>query len=238
MRSPYGLNIIDNCLTCPVHEDRLFCNLSHAALEQLNSIKSTATYPKSAILFTEGQQPRGVFVLCGGKAKLTASSSEGKTIMLNLAGSGELLGLSAVISNLPYEVTAELAEPAQVNFIPRDAFLKFLRDNSEVAVRVAEQLSRNYHAAYQEVRTLGLSISAAEKFTRLLLSWSIEANGHSKPGHITVTLTHEEMAAMIGTSRETVSRLFSDFKKKKLIEVKGSTIILKNKAALERLIQA
>jgi CRP/FNR family transcriptional regulator, cyclic AMP receptor protein len=97
-----------------------------------------------------------VFVLCGGKAKLTASSSEGKTIMLKLAGTGELLGLSAVISNLPYEVTAELAEPAQVNFIPRDAFLTFLRDNSDVAIRVAEQLSRNYHAAYQEVRTLGL----------------------------------------------------------------------------------
>src|SRR6185312_10817722 len=117
MRSPYGLNIIDSCLTCPVHEERLFCNLPTAALEQLNSIKSTATYPKSAIL-----------------------SSEGKTIMLKLAGTGELLGLSAVVSNLPYEVTAELAEAAQVNFIPRDAFLKFLRDNSDVAIRVAEQL--------------------------------------------------------------------------------------------------
>src|SRR5438309_1996240 len=101
MRSPYGLNIIDNCLTCPVHQDYLFCNLSPAALEQLNSIKSTATYPKSSVLFTEGQQPRGVFVLCGGKAKLTASSSEGKTIMLKLASNGEVLGLSAVVSNLP-----------------------------------------------------------------------------------------------------------------------------------------
>ena len=236
MRSPYGLNIIDSCLTCPVHQDRLFCNLPLAALEQLNSIKSTATYPKSAILFSEGQQPRGVFVLCGGKAKLTASSSDGKTIMLKLAGTGELLGLSAVVSNLPYEVTAELAEPAQVNFIPRDAFLKFLRDNGDVAIRVAEQLSRNYHAAYQEVRTLGLSISASEKLARLLLTWVGEANGHSKPGHITVALTHEEIGAMIGTSRETVSRLFSDFKKKKLVEVKGSTVIIRNQAALQGMV--
>ena len=238
MRSPYGLNIIDNCMTCRVHQDRLFCSLSPAALEQLNSIKSTATYPKSAILFTEGQQPRGVFILCGGKAKLTASSREGKTIMLKLSSAGEVLGLSAVISNMPYEVNAELAEAAQVNFIPREAFLRFLKDNSDVAVRVAEQLSRNYHAAYEEVRTLGLSASASERFAKLLTTWLSEANGHSKPGHLTVTLTHEEIAAMIGTSRETVSRLFSDFKRRRLIEVKGSTLIIRDQKALESIVDA
>jgi CRP/FNR family transcriptional regulator, cyclic AMP receptor protein len=209
--------------------------LSPEVLERLNSIKSSATYPKSAILFTEGQLPRGVFVLCGGRAKLTASSAEGKTIMLKLAQPGEVLGLSAVISNLPYEVTAELAEPAQVNFIPRDALIKFLKDHGEVALRVAEQLSRNYYAAYQEVRTLGLSASAAEKFARLLIGWAADS---AHTDHITVTLTHEEIAAMIGTSRETVSRLFSDFKKKNLLEVKGSTLVIKNRGALEGLVQA
>ena len=81
MRSPYGLNILDNCITCPVREEHLFCNLSNSALQKLNEIKSTAVYPKSAILFIEGQQPRGVFVLCNGKAKLSTSSSEGKTLI-------------------------------------------------------------------------------------------------------------------------------------------------------------
>ena len=60
MRAPYWLNIIDNCLTCPVREEHLFCNLSLPALEKLNQIKSTAIYPKSAMLFIEGQQSRGV----------------------------------------------------------------------------------------------------------------------------------------------------------------------------------
>jgi CRP/FNR family transcriptional regulator, cyclic AMP receptor protein len=78
MRAPYGLNIIDNCLTCPVREEHLFCNLSPPALQKLSEIKSTAIYPKSAMLFIEGQQPRGVFVLCAGKAKLFTSSSEGR----------------------------------------------------------------------------------------------------------------------------------------------------------------
>jgi len=71
MRAPYGLNILDNCLTCPVREEHIFCNLSVQAGQRLNDIKSTAVYPKGAMLFIEGQQPRGVFVLCAGKAKLS-----------------------------------------------------------------------------------------------------------------------------------------------------------------------
>src|SRR5579871_4074751 len=77
MRAPYGLNILDNCLTCPVRGEHLFCNLSPQAGQRLNEIKSTAVYPKGAMLFIEGQQPRGVFVLCVGKVKLSTSSREG-----------------------------------------------------------------------------------------------------------------------------------------------------------------
>src|SRR6266702_5831106 len=108
MPAPYGLNIIDNCLTCPVREEHLFCNLSPLALQKLNDIKSTAIYPKSAMLFLEGQQPRGVFVLCAGKAKLSNSSSEVKTIIIKVSEPGDVLGLNATISNHPYEVTAEM----------------------------------------------------------------------------------------------------------------------------------
>ena len=119
MRAPYGLNIIDNCLTCQFREEYLFCNLSSAASEKLTEIKSTAVYPKSAMLFIEGQLPRGVFVLCTGKAKLSTSSSDGKTIILKISEPGDVLGLSATISNKPYEVTAEMMEPGQANFIAR-----------------------------------------------------------------------------------------------------------------------
>jgi hypothetical protein len=63
MRAPYGLTILDNCVTCPIREEYLFCNLPLPAVKKLNEIKSTAIYPKSTMLFIEGQQPRGVFVL-------------------------------------------------------------------------------------------------------------------------------------------------------------------------------
>ncbi len=238
MRAPYGLTILDNCITCPVREEHLFCNLSLPALQQLNDIKSTAIYPKSALLFIEGQQPRGVFVLCGGKVKLSTSSSEGKTLITKISEGGDVLGLNATISNRPYEVTAEMIEPGQANFIPRDALLQFLRQHGEVAVRVAEQLSQNYYTAYEEVRTLGLTSSPAEKLAKLLLSWYPEKGQPEGKAQIKMTLTHEEIAEMIGTTRETVSRLFSEFKKKDFVRVKGSTLVICNPAALEELVHA
>jgi CRP/FNR family transcriptional regulator, cyclic AMP receptor protein len=238
MRSPYGLNIIDNCMICPVREEHLFCNLPLPAVQRLNEIKSTAVYPKTTMLFIEGQEPRGVFVLCAGKAKLFTSSSDGKTIITKISGAGDVLGLNAAISNRPYEVTAEMTEPGQANFIARDALLQFLREYGEVALRVAEQLSRNYYTAYEEIRTLGLTSSPSEKFAKLLLSWSPKAGSASEPAQMKLTLTHEEIAEMIGTTRETVSRLFADFKKRQLLQLKGSTLIIRNKPALEKMLNS
>src|SRR5208282_1853891 len=237
MRAPYGLNILDNCLTCPMREEHLFCNLPPAALQKLSEIRSTAIYPKSAMLFIEGQQPRGVFVLCTGKAKLSTTSAQGKTVITKISDAGDVLGLSAAISNRPYEVTAEMIEPGQANFITRDALLAFMREYGQVAVRVAEQLSRNYYTAYEGIRTLGLTSSPAERFAKLLLGWSNTSN-NGEPLQVKLTLTHEEIAEIIGTTRETVSRLFSQFKKKQLLQLKGATLIIRNRAALEKMVNS
>lgn len=236
VRSPYGLDIIESCLNCQLREDYLFCNLSQPAIKDLEAIKSTASYPKGAILFVEGQAPRGVFVLCQGRAKLSTSSSEGKTIILKIAEPGEVLGLSATVSGKPYEVTAEMMEPSQANFIVKQDFLNFLREHGEAALRVAQQLSQNYHSAYEEIRSLGLSQSASEKLARLLLEWAADGDASKGKVRLKVTLTHEEIAQLIGTSRETVTRAFADLKKKHLVQIKGSTLILRNKAGLEHMV--
>jgi CRP/FNR family cyclic AMP-dependent transcriptional regulator len=94
MIAPYGLKILDDCVSCPVKTERPFCNLPPQAVQRLNEIKATAVYPKGTMLFIEGQQPRGVFVLCIGKAKLSTSSREGKTIITKIAEAGDLLGLN------------------------------------------------------------------------------------------------------------------------------------------------
>src|SRR5712691_10781629 len=93
MRAPYGLEIIESCLTCPVREERLFCDLPPRAVQGLEAISSSATYPKGAILFVEGQEPRGVFVLCRGRVKLTTSSADGRSLILRIVDPGEIIGL-------------------------------------------------------------------------------------------------------------------------------------------------
>jgi len=238
MRAPYGLEIIENCMSCPHREDKLFCNLSAPAVHRLAAITSAAAYPKGATLFVEGQSPRGVFILCSGRVKLSTTSADGRTLILRISETGEVLGLPATVTGKPYELTADVIEPTQANFISRQDFLVFLREHGEAALRVAQQLGETYHSAIAEMRTIGLSHSAGEKLARFLLDLASEIEENKGDIKLTLTLTHEEIAQMIGASRETVTRLFSDFKKRQLLQIKGSTLIIKNKAGLESVLSS
>ncbi len=238
MRAPYGLGIIENCVTCPHREDRIFCDLPAAAVERLSKITAASSYPKGATLFVEGQAARGVFILCNGRVKLSTSSTDGKTLIVRIADPGEVLGLPATVTGKAYELTADVIEPTQANFIPRADFLAFLRDHGEASLRVAQQLGETYHAAVAEMRSIGLSRSAGEKLARFLLDWcSSRGNGKGEI-RAQLTLTHEEIAQMIGASRETVTRLFADFKKKQFLQIKGSMLIIRDKSALENLMSS
>jgi CRP/FNR family transcriptional regulator, cyclic AMP receptor protein len=236
MLSPYGMEIVESCLTCKLRSDRLFCDLPPAALQTFESIKYATAYPPGAVLFVEGQMPRGIFVLCKGSVKLSINSPNGRTMIVKLAEPGEVLGLSASISGKPYEVTAETIDPCQVNFVKRDDFLRFLKDDVEACFKVAEQLGEKYHNACKEVRALGLSHSAAEKLATLLLEWTSKNGEAAKPEpRLKLRLTHEEIAQMIGTSRETVSRLFAELKKRQIVQSKGSTLVIRNTSALREI---
>src|SRR6202161_2725076 len=237
MRAPYGLQIIENCVTCPHKESRLFCNLAPEALQRLSEITGSATYPKGATLFVEGQASRGVFILCAGHVKLSTSSSDGRTLILRISEPGDLLGLPATISGRPYEVTADVIEPAPANFISQADFLNFLREHGDAALRVAQELSESYQTAFAEMRTIGLSHSAKEKLARFILDWSEHHPSDNGAIRFKLTLTHEEIAQMIGASRETVTRLFADFKKRNLLQIKGSSVTIRDQRGLERLLQ-
>jgi CRP/FNR family transcriptional regulator len=234
MLSPYGMEIVESCLTCNLRTDRVFCDLPPAALQNFENIKFATAYPQGAVLFVEGQLPRGIFVICKGSVKLSINSPNGRTMIVKLAEAGEVLGMSATISGKPYEVTAETIDPCQVNFVKREDFLKFLRDDVDACFKVAEQLGEKYHNACKEVRSLGLSHSAAEKLAALLLEWSTK-NGENMKAEprLKIRLTHEEIAQMIGTSRETVTRLFADLKKRRIVQAKGSTLVIQNSSALK-----
>jgi CRP/FNR family transcriptional regulator, cyclic AMP receptor protein len=242
MRSPYGFDIIESCTSCKLRKDRMFCNLPDSATDLMQSIKATAAYPKGALLCLEGQPARGVFILCNGHAKISTSSADGKTIILRIAGPGEVLGLSSTLSGKPHDFTVETMEPTQANFIGRADFLKFLAAHPAIGMKVADQLTHNCHCAYEEIRSLGLSRSVPEKVARLILQWSENPNivRKNKEGktQFKVTLTQEEIAQMIGSSRETVSRVLSEFKKERILQIKGSDWIILNRPLLEQEAQA
>jgi CRP/FNR family transcriptional regulator len=224
-------------VACPHKEARLFCDLPPAALQRLSEITASATYPKGATLFVEGQAARGLFILCSGHVKLSTSSADGKTLIVRISEPGDLLGLPATISGRPYEVTAEVIEPTQANFISRTDFLNFLRDHGEAALRAPQELAETYQAAFAQMRAIGLSHSAREKLARFVLDWCAQHPVSDGSVKFNLTLTHEEIAQMIGASRETVTRLFADFKKEGLLQIKGSSVTLKNKRGLEELLQ-
>ena len=198
-----------------------------------NKIKSQATYPAGAVLFLEKQDPRGVFVLCAGQVKLSISSSGGKTLILRIAKPGETLGLMATMSGIRYEVTAETLHPCQVAFVRRDDFLCFIGKHPEVYQGVVRQLSTLYSGACEQLRTVGLSTSAPEKLARVLLEWSADPKDTKQSTQIKLPLTHEEIAAFIGTTRETVTRTLSEFKNRQLVSLQGSTLMISDRPALE-----
>jgi CRP/FNR family transcriptional regulator, cyclic AMP receptor protein len=237
MKTPYGLEVIENCLTYPLPRDHLFPSLPQAVRAELGAISSSAAYRKSEILFAEGQAPRGVFLIYKGRVKLSANSPDGRSLILHMAAPGEVVGLPGTISEKRYETTAEAIEPVQANFIPRTPFRDFVRHHGEVGLRVAEILSDIYHSTYREVRYLGLSGSAEGKLARFLLDLTANQDpDHDHSRATTLTLTHQEIADVVGTSRETVTRLFAEFKRKGLVEVQGSRLLIANKVGLHQLL--
>ena len=135
MNSPYGLPCADDCLKCELRSDNFFCSLSREALEAFNRVKYPTIFPENAVIFLEGQTPRGVFMLCQGQAKLSTSSRDGKIFILRIAKPGEVLGLHAVVTGKPYEVTVETMQPCQLDFVGKDEFVRFLKEHGDASLR-------------------------------------------------------------------------------------------------------
>lgn len=235
MRTPYGLEIIESCMSCPASREGFFCRFSPAVLRSVDAASHHTILPAGAVLFVEGQMPRGIFVLCSGKMKLSTTSKEGKVLILKQAEAGEVLGLSAAISGTSYVMTAEAASACQLDFISRQDLMALLERESEVGVHAVQWLSREFQGAYRDIHDLVLARSSSGKLARLLLSCAPRGVSNSDESHLRSAMTHEEMAQRIGSSRETVTRLLSTLKKRRLIRLDGATLVIRDRTGLEAL---
>lgn len=200
----------------------------------LDNLKLSKYYPRGSVLFVEGERPRGVYVLCQGRAKVSIASAQGKTLVLRIAQPGELLGMNATLTGQPFGATVETLERCRIDFIPREDLLKLLDRDRRACLGVAQALSRKLSGVVEHTRLLFLSKSASEKLARLLLRWCDEHGKRTAQGiRINSGLTHEEMAQMICASRETVTRVLGEFKRKHIVSLADNAIFIRNRKALE-----
>ena len=235
MKISNNFQLQHRCGSCELRGKGYFCDLKPEILAAFEDLKLTNSYPHGATLFVEGETSNGVYMLCKGRVKLSSYSKDGRALILRIAQPGEILGLSAAIGSSTHEATAEVIENCQVNFVRRDDFLRFLRQKAEASFNALQQLSQNYHTAHTQVCSLGLSNSVSDKLAKLFLGWCETAKSDNGNGriHLKITFSHEEIAEMIGTSRETVTRLLKDFRLRELISIKGSDLYINDRRRLE-----
>jgi CRP/FNR family transcriptional regulator len=232
MDMPRRLAIPNDCLSCGLRRTCDFCNLPQPQMTEFNAMGHLTLYPANATLLTEGQVPRGVYIACSGRSKLSVRARDGKTIILKIAGDRQVLGLSAVVSGGPSLITVTTIELCQIKFVERDSFLRLLEHHSHAALACATLLAREIVTSFDDVHDLLLARSSTEKLARLLLSW-VSGEPRNRELRVPTEFTHEEIAQMIGSSRETVTRLLSVMKRKDLIRLDGATLVIPNRIALQ-----
>jgi CRP/FNR family transcriptional regulator len=166
---------------------------------------------------------------------LSLNSIAGRRLIIGMAGPGEILGLTSVVSGFPYEMTADSHLPCIVAQIPRQNFLAFLIRYPIACMNVARQLSMDHKRACEQLHTVGLSLSAPRKLARLLLQWCAGREPDGIDARFHCSLTHAEIGEHVGVSRETISRTLTDFKNRGLVEQHGTILIVLNRKALQTL---
>lgn len=222
----------DNCPNASSSE-RFGDRLSPDALGELESLKVFSDHEANTVLFTEEQAPSQILFLLTGQVKLSMNSSAGRRMILGIANPGETLGLASALSDSTYDVTAETICPCRVASLCRNHFLEFLTRHPAAYKNVVRELSIDCARAREQVRTLGIAVTAPARLARLLLEWCADGQKTKDGTRFLCSLTHGEIGEYIGASRETVTRIFSEFRYRDLLESRGSTLIISNRRALE-----
>jgi CRP/FNR family transcriptional regulator len=204
-------------------------------IHALNIRSFSSLHGRGSMLFAEGEPARGVYMLRTGRATVSISSSEGRVVILRLAQPGDLLGLNAVLRSSTYEATVRMLGPSRVDFISRSELMELLENSDDGAGAVMKLLSRELAELTERARILLLPQTARARLAQLLLRWSREPQGNSRSRVFDKVFTHEQIAQMIGSSRETVTRLLASMSRRKIVRVTSNSILIRDGAALEKM---
>jgi CRP/FNR family cyclic AMP-dependent transcriptional regulator len=217
-------------------QHQAFSNLRGEASGHFRAMGMTKSYERGDKLFHEGDPSELVFVIRKGRIKISVSSREGRTMIFRIAESGQVLGLGAALTSSEHEATAEALEPSRVTALRTEDFVSFLRRYPDAAIAATRCILKDYELALEEVCQLALMGSVAGRLASLLTNWQKK---HYQPGdtehQFGIGLTHDEIASMTATTRETVSRVLQQFQREKLISIHGRCLTVLQPEALEAL---
>jgi len=209
----------------------LFRGLPNSYIEQLKAIGKLRSYNKKETIFFEGEPAEGFYIVVSGKVKIFKLSSEGREQILHIFGQGEPFGEAAVFAGVLFPANAAAMEKTEAFYIPRSGFERLLKNNPSLCLNLLAILSKRLMIFVRMIGDLSLKEVPARLATYLLIS-SAKLGGTDT---ITLDLTKTQLASLLGTIPETLSRILSRMQKAKIIDVQGSDITIKDKKELERI---
>ncbi len=209
----------------------LFNGLPENQIEKIGHIALTKYFNKGEIIFSEGDDGNGFYIIAGGKVKIYKVSMDGKEQILHIFGPLEPFGEVPVFTGRSFPANAEALVKSRLLFFPRTAFVNLISDNPSLALNMLAVLSNRLRRFTVQVENLSLK-EVPGRLSSYLLYVSNEQGNNDV---ITLTISKGQLASLLGTIPETLSRIFAKMTSQNLIEVTGKNIRLLDRSGLEEL---
>lgn len=193
---------------------------ANESIKTLSENRELRHFRKKDMVFDEGETPRWLYFIEKGRVKVYKTAEDGREFIVRIAEAGEFLGYLALLQEKPYTESAAVLDDADLRFIPKPEFLSLVYGNRDVMARFIKMLAG--HVSEQEQQLLDLAYNSVRKRVATAL---VEL---ADPATGTIKMFRDDLAAMVGTAKETFIRTMAEFKTEGLIETSdGSIRILK-----------
>ncbi|NML65757.1 Crp/Fnr family transcriptional regulator [Hymenobacter sp. RP-2-7] len=216
------------CQNCPHQKTPLLGCCTSDELEQLSSQKSTHIYQKGQTIYQQGNKVLGLHCVHQGKIKLTRVGGDQREHIVHLAKPGEVIGYRALLAGSRYTTSAVALDACVVCFVPRLDFIGLLQSNKQFSNALLHMLANALGQAEDQLLHLAHKPVRERLAGALVALQQTYGNAETGGEHFSIALTREDVAALVGTAKETVSRLLSEFKELGLIATRGSLITVLN----------
>jgi len=213
----------------------LFQDVSHDTLQRLVAAMEMKEIHRRQVLYLPGDPGTSVFFVNGGRVKISKVTPDGKELTLAYRGPGEIFGELVMVDGGPREEMAEATENALVSELDRVEFERLVQKEGLVGYRLTKIVAQRRRDVENKIEQLifkDVNAKLAELLLKLAHEYGIE---DSRGTLVSLKITHQEMANLIGSTRETVSLTLSQFKKRGLIHIDGRKVILADREGLRAL---